>query len=223
MHSVGRAAMGEKNLHSALYIYTNQQLLYKAELARAGAGERLSSAEAAAVVSLGVDADGILGRLRDVDVRDYLPAERQETDEEDDEMDEEDEVPECNIVYLDTFEAPEGFEFVPTPDAFLDKKTLAEGSYYMVLRVDDGTWMTGCIADYHPRAKKWNFTIIWENGTPEKQHVKLSNYHESGDAEDGAWAYMKRSSSNKRGRDARDDDDDEGPNRAAPMVTPRQG
>jgi len=167
---------------------------------------------------VGVDVDGILGRLQDVEVRDYLPAERQGTDSEGEEMDEAEEVAESNIMYLENFEAPEGFEIVPTPDAFLDNKTLAADSYYLMLRVDDGTWMMGYIRDYHPKNKKWNFTIVWENNIPEKQSVKLANYYESGEAKDGAWAYVKRSS-NKRRRDD-DDDDETDPKRAAPTDTP---
>ena len=152
-----------------------------------------------------------------MDVRDYLPADRQETDSEDEEMPDADDVEDSAVVYLDTFEAPDGFEIVQTPSGFLEKTTLAAGSYYMLLRADDGTWMIGAISDYHPRAKKWNFTIIWEGDTPEKQHVKLANYYESGDAKEGAWAYMKRST-NKRGRDD-DDDDDADPKRATPEAT----
>ena len=66
-----------------------------------------------------------------------------------------------------------------------------------------------------------NFTGIWEGATPEKQHVKLSDYYESGAAgaaNDGAWAYIKRAS-NKRGRAAVPDDDDADPEGAALEVT----
>ena len=129
-------------------------------------------------------------------------------------MSEPEEEPESDVVYFNAFEIPDGFRLVElgNPPAFLSAGEIESRSVYMLLCVDDLSWVLGKIVKYKPRAKKINFDVQWSPDVDQHQGVQLAKYYSVGTApEPGHWVYIERAGSERRTRDddnEQDDDDD---------------
>ena len=241
VHSKARASMGNVNTKKALYIFTNEELLAKLDRAASDPKKHAAFESFLSSNLRDEDAQDILGRLNAVTIStdEYLPAEKDhqqhgassrstsrrdgdgneddlsEADSDSDEaMSEPEEEPESDVVYFNAFEIPDGFRLVElgNPPAFLSAGEIESRSVYMLLCVDDLSWMLGKIVKYKPRAKKFNFDVQWSPDVDQHQGVQLAKYYSVGTApEPGHWVYIERAGSERRARgddNEQDDDDD---------------
>jgi hypothetical protein len=227
LHNKGRASMNPTTVLRALYVLTNQQLLYKADHAQALKVEkrlkkkkRASATEEEALAKFDLDdAMDALAAVNKLDTGDYLPAVRGGDDDDDDD-DEEEDVDDDEFeeddgrLYLPTGEVPPpGYSLVPKPSAFLSDVT----DLYLIIYSDQEEWWFGKLVKYKPKARLYNYDIEWRPNETHQQGVKLDAYFEP-NAEDpgpGSWAYLKKNQSQvetpqRRIRDREEEEDSDG-------------
>ena len=78
---------------------------------------------------------------------------------------------ESDVIYFDAFEIPDGFRLITlgAPPTFISAKEVETRALYMLLCIDDLSWMFGRITKYKPRATKFNFDVIWSGDDEEHQ------------------------------------------------------
>ena len=88
----------------------------------------------------------------------------------------------------------------------------------MLLCCDDLGWMMGKIVKFKPRAKKFNFDVVWQGESAQQQGVKLGEYFKLGNTPvAGNWVYLEKSNptSVRRPAASLEMDDDDGEDDAA--------
>ena len=197
VHSKARASFGEQNIHRALYVFTNKQLKHRLEMKPKSFKSFITSCLDES------EASDILSSLNTANCADYLPCEmreRDEDEEEEDDGDDDEADDDSGEVMTNGYIVPEGFVVVPialdsTGEIFIPNAQAK--LLYVLVCCDSLDWKLGKVEKFKPRAKTFNFEIVW-NTDVVYQQLKLDMHYDDDESSEedvavpGNWIYLKK-------------------------------